>query len=415
MVAVVTGAAGFIGRHSWRDARPARARARYRPRADARRRPGSPTAGRRRPARRRTATVHAALHRRRRRLPPRRLPERARPAGRTSTRGGTGTTCWPPPPCWPRSRRRPRCWSPRRRRSTAAPCVGRPSAETDPLRPRGGYARSKVLVEQLCAARRRPAGWPRCVRPFTVAGEGQRPAWRCPAGSRRPARGRRCTCSARPHRTRDITDVRQVVRALIELAGAALVAGVVNLGTGVGRTLGELVDAVGRARRRGGSRCGPRRRRASRCRTRWPTRRCCASSSAGCPSPTSTTWSPGRSPTRNRCARHSLTVRAAPSAVALVGDDRVPRLGIGVRALYGAHVAVDEQQYLLTAISLAEDGNLDITDELAEQRWRAFADVAPPSRPRCLRTAGRSARTTRCCRCCWPRRPGSAGASAPRC
>ncbi len=52
-------------------------------------------------------------------------------------------------------------------------------------------------------------------------------------------------------------------------------------------------------------------------------------------------------------------------------------LGIGVRALETAHVAVDEEQYVLTAISLAEDGDLDITDELAAQRWRAFADVPP--------------------------------------
>jgi hypothetical protein len=53
-------------------------------------------------------------------------------------------------------------------------------------------------------------------------------------------------------------------------------------------------------------------------------------------------------------------------------------LGIGVRATFGAHVAVDETQYLLTAISLGQDGDLDIADELAGQRWRAFADVEPP-------------------------------------
>ncbi|MGQ0575547.1 MAG: hypothetical protein ACT4RN_15290 [Pseudonocardia sp.] len=52
-------------------------------------------------------------------------------------------------------------------------------------------------------------------------------------------------------------------------------------------------------------------------------------------------------------------------------------LGIGVRALEGAHVAVDEEQYVLSATSLVEDGDLDITDELRDQRWRAFADVAP--------------------------------------
>jgi hypothetical protein len=53
-------------------------------------------------------------------------------------------------------------------------------------------------------------------------------------------------------------------------------------------------------------------------------------------------------------------------------------LGIGIRATDAAHAAVDEPQYLLTAISLGEDGSVDIADELAEERWRAFADVAPP-------------------------------------
>lgn len=53
-------------------------------------------------------------------------------------------------------------------------------------------------------------------------------------------------------------------------------------------------------------------------------------------------------------------------------------LGIGVRSTFGAHVAVDETQYLLSALSLARDGDLGISDELAAQRWRAFADVEPP-------------------------------------
>jgi hypothetical protein len=58
----------------------------------------------------------------------------------------------------------------------------------------------------------------------------------------------------------------------------------------------------------------------------------------------------------------------APAAVAFVAAV----LGIGVPATHGGHVAVDEPQYLLTALSLAEDGDLDISDELAAQRWRAF-------------------------------------------
>jgi hypothetical protein len=47
-------------------------------------------------------------------------------------------------------------------------------------------------------------------------------------------------------------------------------------------------------------------------------------------------------------------------------------LGIGVRATDGGNAAVDEPQYLLTALSLWEDGNLDIGDELAERRYREF-------------------------------------------
>lgn len=50
-------------------------------------------------------------------------------------------------------------------------------------------------------------------------------------------------------------------------------------------------------------------------------------------------------------------------------------LGIGVRATYGAQVSADEPQYLLTAISLGEDLDLDISDELAEERFRDFHEV----------------------------------------
>ena len=38
----------------------------------------------------------------------------------------------------------------------------------------------------------------------------------------------------------------------------------------------------------------------------------------------------------------------------------------------------DEPQYLLTAISLAEDRDLDIADELADGRWRSFHALALP-------------------------------------
>jgi hypothetical protein len=53
-------------------------------------------------------------------------------------------------------------------------------------------------------------------------------------------------------------------------------------------------------------------------------------------------------------------------------------LGIGVRATHGGHAAVDEPQYLLSALSLWEDHDLDISDELADRRFLAFHDPDLP-------------------------------------
>ena len=53
-------------------------------------------------------------------------------------------------------------------------------------------------------------------------------------------------------------------------------------------------------------------------------------------------------------------------------------LGSGVPALHNVQAGVDEPQYLLSALSLAEDSDLDISDELAAERWRVFhADQLP--------------------------------------
>jgi hypothetical protein len=49
--------------------------------------------------------------------------------------------------------------------------------------------------------------------------------------------------------------------------------------------------------------------------------------------------------------------------------------GIDARATYGARVSGDEPQYLLTATSIGEDGNLDIADEIAEGRYRAYHEI----------------------------------------
>ena len=48
---------------------------------------------------------------------------------------------------------------------------------------------------------------------------------------------------------------------------------------------------------------------------------------------------------------------------------------IGARASYGARVTADEPQYLTTAISIGEDFDLDISDELAERRFEPFHEI----------------------------------------
>lgn len=60
------------------------------------------------------------------------------------------------------------------------------------------------------------------------------------------------------------------------------------------------------------------------------------------------------------------------------GVAAISALGIDVRATYGAQTTADEPQYLLSALSLWEDGDLDISDELAEERFRDFHDVDLP-------------------------------------
>jgi hypothetical protein len=52
--------------------------------------------------------------------------------------------------------------------------------------------------------------------------------------------------------------------------------------------------------------------------------------------------------------------------------------GIGIGGTDAQRAAVDETQYLLTAISIAEDGDLDIADELEFRRWASFSAVEPP-------------------------------------
>jgi hypothetical protein len=59
-------------------------------------------------------------------------------------------------------------------------------------------------------------------------------------------------------------------------------------------------------------------------------------------------------------------------------------LGLAVPATYGGRVTADEPQYLLSATSLVEDGDLDIADELADGRWRDYHEAALPEQTKLL-------------------------------
>ncbi len=122
---------------------------------------------------------------------------------------------------------------------------GRASREDDALRPRGGYARSKVLAEELSrrASRRAPVT---VVRPFTVVGDGQRPDMALHRWVSAALRGDPLAVLGSLDRTRDLTDVRDVAAALADLARLAP-GGAVNVGTGHAVRLGAMVEAVGAA------------------------------------------------------------------------------------------------------------------------------------------------------------------------
>jgi len=84
---------------------------------------------------------------------------------------------------------------------------------------------------------------------------------------------------------------------------------------------------------------------------------------------------PGEGGPRSKRERAGFgTAAAAVGALAFLAA----ALGIGVDATRGGRAAVDEPQYLLTALSLAEDRDLDIADELAERRWRAYFHAELP-------------------------------------
>lgn len=122
---------------------------------------------------------------------------------------------------------------------------GRPCREHDVPRPRGGYATTKIEAEKLCARRAESGGRVIVCRPFTVAGEGQRPDMALAQWIRAVAAGQPIRLFGSSRRSRDITDVRDVVTAMMRLADCAM-SGTVNIGTGTAHTLAAVVATVGR-------------------------------------------------------------------------------------------------------------------------------------------------------------------------
>jgi nucleoside-diphosphate-sugar epimerase len=122
----------------------------------------------------------------------------------------------------------------------------RASRESDPLAPRSDYAHSKVAAEELCRLRATADDrtTTTIVRPFTVVGEGQRSDMALHRWIRQAKAGLPLTIFGSPGRTRDFTDVREVVRALIALAERR-VNDVVNVGSGNPRRLSEVITAIG--------------------------------------------------------------------------------------------------------------------------------------------------------------------------
>ncbi len=76
-------------------------------------------------------------------------------------------------------------------------------------------------------------------------------------------------------------------------------------------------------------------------------------------------------PTTTWVQRHAvITAILVAIATMIVGA-----FGVNARSTRGAQTSSDEPQYLITALSLAEDGDLDISDELDAEAFRPFHEI----------------------------------------
>jgi nucleoside-diphosphate-sugar epimerase len=119
----------------------------------------------------------------------------------------------------------------------------RPSAECDKPAPLGGYGRSKLGVEALCHRRRLDGGRVSVARPFTVIGPGQRPDMAIRTWLQAALSGGPVEIYGSRSRARDVTAVDAVAEGLWRLAHLDCDV-VVNLGSGIPRRLDEMLAAV---------------------------------------------------------------------------------------------------------------------------------------------------------------------------
>lgn len=122
---------------------------------------------------------------------------------------------------------------------------GRPSRETDRPHPLGGYVRSKLAVERLCRRRLRVRGAIVICRPFSVVGEHQRPDMAVASWIAALRRDEPMRLFGPLPRRRDLTDVRDVADCLVVLAERGAV-GTVNIGTGSSHDIRDIACTVAR-------------------------------------------------------------------------------------------------------------------------------------------------------------------------
>lgn len=115
--------------------------------------------------------------------------------------------------------------------------------EGDRPAPRGGYAKSKLALEARAAERAARGGVVGVARPFTVAGEGQRPDMAIATWISALLDGREVRLYGSGDRRRDITDVRDVAHGLVRMVERHVTA-TVNLGTGVPHRLADVLALV---------------------------------------------------------------------------------------------------------------------------------------------------------------------------